>query len=120
MHVTKLLAYREAAVLPLHAVGVGAALGSIMIGGSYLGKRILDRRPEHVFVWIIEAVLVGAGCGFCWHADVRTLIVSDVHGNWAALDAVLAEPHDAAICLGDLVGYGPEPHACVAWARKSG
>lgn len=64
MHVTKLVAYREAAVLPLHAVGAGAALGPIMIGGSYLGKRILDRLPERVFVWIIEVVLVGAGLWF--------------------------------------------------------
>jgi uncharacterized membrane protein YfcA len=64
MHVTKLVAYREAAVLPLHAVAAGAALGPIMIGGSYLGKRILDRLPERVFVWIIEAVLIGAGLWF--------------------------------------------------------
>lgn len=52
--------------------------------------------------------------------DVRTLVVSDIHGNWAALKAVLAQPHDTVICLGDLVGYGPEPAACVAWARSSG
>lgn len=49
---------------------------------------------------------------------MRALIVSDVHGNHAALAAILAaEPHDIAICLGDLVGYGPEPGACVRWAR---
>ena len=64
MHVAKLVAYREAAVLPMHAVAAGAALGPIMIGGSYLGKRILDWLPERVFVWIIEAVLVGAGVWF--------------------------------------------------------
>lgn len=64
MHVTKLVAYRGAAVLPLHAVAIGAALGPIMIGGSYLGKRILDRLPEGLFVWIIEGVLVGAGLWF--------------------------------------------------------
>lgn len=64
MHLTKLAAYREAAVLPSHAVGAGAALGPIMIAGSYLGKRILDRLPERVFVWTIEAVLVGAGLWF--------------------------------------------------------
>jgi len=50
---------------------------------------------------------------------MRTLIVSDVHGNWPALEAVLAEPHDAIVCLGDLVGYGPEPAAVVRWARTS-
>jgi putative phosphoesterase len=44
---------------------------------------------------------------------VRVLIIADVHGNLAALEAVLADPHDALICLGDMVGYGPEPAACV-------
>jgi putative phosphoesterase len=44
---------------------------------------------------------------------VRVLIIADVHGNLAALEAVLADPHDVLICLGDMVGYGPEPRACV-------
>jgi len=44
---------------------------------------------------------------------VKVLIIADVHGNLEALKAVLADPHDALICLGDLVGYGPEPGACV-------
>jgi putative phosphoesterase len=43
---------------------------------------------------------------------MRVLVIADVHGNLAALDAVLAEPHDALICLGDMVGYGPHPGAC--------
>jgi predicted phosphodiesterase len=44
---------------------------------------------------------------------VKVLIIADVHGNLEALKAVLADPHDALICLGDMVGYGPEPGACV-------
>jgi putative phosphoesterase len=48
---------------------------------------------------------------------MRVLVISDVHGNREALEAVAAEPHDSVICLGDLVGYGPEPAACVQWAR---
>lgn len=51
---------------------------------------------------------------------MRVLVVSDIHGNLAALEAVLAEPHDAVICLGDLVGYGPEPAACVRRLRAEG
>jgi protein phosphatase len=39
--------------------------------------------------------------------------MADIHGNLAALEAVLADPHDAVICLGDMVGYGPEPGQCV-------
>jgi putative phosphoesterase len=49
---------------------------------------------------------------------VRILVLTDVHGNLAALDAVLGEAHDAAVCLGDLVGTGPEPAACVERIRS--
>ena len=48
---------------------------------------------------------------------MRILVVSDIHGNRAALDAI-REPHDVCVCLGDLVEYGPEPAACVEWARR--
>ena len=43
------------------------------------------------------------------------LIISDIHANLAALEAVLADapPFDEVWCLGDLVGYGPSPNACV-------
>jgi len=48
---------------------------------------------------------------------VRYLILSDVHANIDALDAVLeaapAESWDRAIVLGDLVGYGAEPSAVI-------
>lgn len=44
---------------------------------------------------------------------MKLLVISDVHGNQAALDAVLAVPHDRVVCLGDIVGYGPEPRACM-------
>lgn len=49
---------------------------------------------------------------------MRLLVVSDLHGNWPALEAVAREPHDAVVCLGDVVGYGPEPAACVRWLRE--
>ena len=48
---------------------------------------------------------------------MRVLVVSDVHANLAALEAVLAGPHDALLCLGDLVGFGPHPGACVSRVR---
>lgn len=46
---------------------------------------------------------------------MRVLVVSDIHSNLAALDAVLddAGKWDAAICAGDVVGYGPNPQECV-------
>jgi putative phosphoesterase len=49
---------------------------------------------------------------------MRVLVVSDIHGNWPALEAVAREPHDAVICLGDIVGYGPDPAACVQWVAE--
>ncbi|HTX21655.1 MAG TPA: metallophosphoesterase family protein [Candidatus Aquilonibacter sp.] len=49
---------------------------------------------------------------------MKMLIISDIHGNWPALRAVLsAEPNfDQILCLGDLVNYGPMPVECVTWA----
>jgi len=48
---------------------------------------------------------------------IRYAILSDVHGNLEALTAVLAdataEGARAILCLGDLVGYGADPVACV-------
>ena len=48
---------------------------------------------------------------------MRTLVISDIHGNLPALEAVATVPHDDVICLGDIVGYGPFPSACLAWVR---
>jgi predicted phosphodiesterase len=46
----------------------------------------------------------------------RVAVISDVHGNRHALDAVLdavaGERPDELWCLGDLVGYGPRPNEC--------
>jgi diadenosine tetraphosphatase ApaH/serine/threonine PP2A family protein phosphatase len=50
---------------------------------------------------------------------VRIGVISDIHANLAALEAVLGDmgPVDALWCLGDVVGYGPEPNECVARLR---
>ncbi|NPV86904.1 MAG: metallophosphoesterase family protein [Anaerolineae bacterium] len=50
---------------------------------------------------------------------MRILIFSDIHANLAALEAVLsaAGDVDAAWCLGDLVGYGPNPNECIERVR---
>ena len=43
------------------------------------------------------------------------LVISDIHGNFPALQTVLmdAQPFDAVLCLGDMIGYGPNPNECV-------
>jgi predicted phosphodiesterase len=50
---------------------------------------------------------------------MRYLIISDIHSNVIALEAVLADaPSDLPIwCLGDVVGYGPYPNECVELLR---
>ena len=49
---------------------------------------------------------------------MKILIISDIHANRVALQAVLAAEPDCenVLCLGDLVGYGPQPVECIAWA----
>jgi uncharacterized protein len=64
MHVTKLVAYRQASVLKISAISAGLALGPIMILGSFVGKKVVDRLSERAFVFIIEAVLITAGLLF--------------------------------------------------------
>ncbi len=50
---------------------------------------------------------------------MRVLIISDIHANLVALEAVLADASDyeAVWFLGDLVGYGPNPNECVERVR---
>jgi len=47
------------------------------------------------------------------------LVISDIHANLTALEAVIrdAGPVDKVWCLGDLVGYGPDPNECIARVR---
>jgi diadenosine tetraphosphatase ApaH/serine/threonine PP2A family protein phosphatase len=51
---------------------------------------------------------------------MRFAVVSDIHGNLEALQAVMArlEIGDQLLCLGDTVGYGPQPNECVALIRE--
>lgn len=59
---------------------------------------------------------------------MRYAILSDIHGNYEALLAVLRDierfakeqraPLDALWCMGDIVGYGPEPRECVERIRE--
>lgn len=46
---------------------------------------------------------------------MRILVISDIHANYTALEAVIAANAmvDAVWCLGDLVGYGPDPNECI-------
>ncbi|MBL8990021.1 MAG: metallophosphoesterase, partial [Phycisphaerae bacterium] len=51
-----------------------------------------------------------------------TAVVSDIHANLAALQTVLADIKSRGIarvvCLGDIIGYGPDPLACVDLVKQ--
>jgi len=50
---------------------------------------------------------------------MRILVISDIHANLTALETVLehAGQVDAVWCLGDIIGYGPDPNECVERIR---
>ena len=55
---------------------------------------------------------------------MRCTIVADIHANLAAFQAVLADAASQEAgarvwCLGDIVGYGPEPHECIDLLRST-
>lgn len=53
---------------------------------------------------------------------MKRAIISDIHGNLEALEAVLEDIEQQGVstiyCLGDIVGYGPNPKQCVDYARR--
>ncbi len=53
---------------------------------------------------------------------MKYAIISDIHGNLEALQSVLADIErreiESIICLGDVVGYGPNPNECVELIRE--
>jgi diadenosine tetraphosphatase ApaH/serine/threonine PP2A family protein phosphatase len=58
-----------------------------------------------------------------YYLQMRYAIIADVHANLAALRAVLDDIQakggvDEIWCLGDIVGYGPEPRRCLEFVKK--
>lgn len=53
---------------------------------------------------------------------MKRAIISDIHANLEALETVLADVReqgvDSIYCLGDVIGYGPDPRACLVLARE--
>jgi diadenosine tetraphosphatase ApaH/serine/threonine PP2A family protein phosphatase len=51
---------------------------------------------------------------------MRILVMSDIHANYTALEAVLADAGtvDEVWCLGDVIGYGPDPNLCLEIMRE--
>lgn len=55
---------------------------------------------------------------------MKTAVISDIHSNPAALNAVLKDAEDKGcnkvVCLGDIVGYGYDPNGCIDICREKG
>jgi diadenosine tetraphosphatase ApaH/serine/threonine PP2A family protein phosphatase len=56
---------------------------------------------------------------------MRFAILADIHSNLAAFETVLGDLEkrggfDKIWCLGDVVGYGPDPHECIERLRQFG
>ncbi len=52
---------------------------------------------------------------------MKILVISDIHANLTAFEAVLEDANDnwdEIWCLGDVIGYGPDPNECVALLRE--
>jgi protein phosphatase len=50
---------------------------------------------------------------------VKIVIVSDIHANLAALQALPERDFDQLWCVGDVVDYGPRPHEAVQWVKRN-
>ena len=61
MHVVKLSVYGGYALVGSTSLAIGLGVGAVMILGSYLGKRLLERVPPRLFPRLIEAVLIVSG-----------------------------------------------------------
>ena len=56
--------YGGYALVGVKTLLVGLGIGAVMIAGTYLGKKALDRVPERVFPYLIEIMLLVAGVLF--------------------------------------------------------
>ena len=68
MHLVKSVVYGAANVMELRTIGVGLLLGLVLLIGAYIGKRIMDRMPERVFIILVELALLAAGIRLIWTA----------------------------------------------------
>ena len=52
---------------------------------------------------------------------MKMLIISDIHGNFAALQSIAeaADDVERVLFLGDVVDYGPQPRECIEWLREN-
>ncbi|MBI2204043.1 MAG: sulfite exporter TauE/SafE family protein [Candidatus Rokubacteria bacterium] len=64
MHLTRGVVLTRYALLTWDTIAIGCVLGGTMFAGSWLGRRLLDRMSDRVFLHVIEALLIVMGLHF--------------------------------------------------------
>lgn len=64
MHAARAATFTRYSLLSWEILVIGGALGSVMFAGSWLGRRLLDRMSDRVFLKLIEALLIVMGLQF--------------------------------------------------------
>jgi uncharacterized membrane protein YfcA len=64
MHLTRGAVFTRYAVLTADTIAIGVVLGTAMFAGSWLGRRLLERMTDRLFLLVIEGLLVGMGLQF--------------------------------------------------------
>jgi uncharacterized membrane protein YfcA len=63
-YITRGIMFRRADLLPSALILVGLYIGVVMIGGAWIGRRLIDRMSEKIFLHILEVLLVIFGVQF--------------------------------------------------------
>lgn len=64
VHVTKTLVYSRYALVTPQSGALGLAIGAVMFAGAFLGRRLLDRMSDRLFVFVVEVIVVSLGLLF--------------------------------------------------------
>ncbi len=68
MNLLKIAIFGGSSLLNEELVIAGILIGLCTVPGAFVAKRIMDRLPIHVHVWIMEAVIIAGGLSFLWRA----------------------------------------------------
>jgi uncharacterized membrane protein YfcA len=66
--ISKVATFRELGALPLPSIEIGLIIGVSVIGGSFVGKAVVQRMSTQVFQYLIDGLLVCSGLSLLWEA----------------------------------------------------
>src|SRR5260370_18474362 len=87
------------------------------------GDRIMELRQLEASFCALPITSSMISCSFWTLLEMRILVLSDLHANATALKAALAAAEgrwQRVVCLGDVVGYGPDPNEVTSKIRELG